>query len=126
MVIAMKNGMSKRDSAPGRMPGAGNGALREGENERATVAANAGVRSLDVGRKSRRSPAQETFNVLGGCAKERARSADESVADRRAVKEAANQRYQTGRRREEAAEAPSAHQPQGVKGKREGIQPLRE
>ncbi|MXZ91021.1 MAG: hypothetical protein F4Z05_06055 [Chloroflexi bacterium] len=72
------------------------------------------MRSPDVRRKSGRSPSQVMVTDLVGCATERARAADESeiIASRRAVREAANQLYSAGRRREEAAEAPSAHQPQ--------------
>ena len=75
------------------MPGAGS---RAGEKEQP-----AGVSLLRVhrtaGEKAVRSPAQETFNDLRDCAREGA----------------ASQGYPTGRRREEAGEAPSAHQPQG-------------
>ena len=45
------------------MPGAGNGA--KGERKRAAVAANAGERSPDGGRKAERSPAQETSTSWG-------------------------------------------------------------
>ncbi|MDE2780951.1 MAG: hypothetical protein OXI91_14930 [Chloroflexota bacterium] len=75
--------------------GMGKGGLRPGPD------AWRGERS-DEGEKRRRSPAQVMVNDLVGCAGERPRSADESVADSRAVKEAANQPYPTGRRREEA------------------------
>ena len=56
----------------------------------------------EVGEKSRRSPAQGMFNVLGGCAGKGPRSGWSQPSNRR---------------REEAAEAPSAHQPQGEGGK---------
>ena len=55
------------------------------------------TRSPDGGRKSSTQPGPGDGQRPGGCAREGA----------------ANQPYPTGRRREEAVEAPSAHQPQG-------------